>query len=164
MYHRNFWRFCTNLVEDKANHDIPLTKECLDNHFQSTCSRKCSEAPKTDWFPDVTTPIVKEFNLQPIRACEVSAASKPKKNTSSPGPDGITYAMLKRFSPIPHFLATIFNKIFESSDPPKSWRVSRTVLIFKSGDKLDPKNYRPISLSSCVGKLFHTVLNSRLLK
>ena len=30
------------------------------------------------------------------------------------------------------------------------------------GDRYDPKNYRPITLVSCLGKLFTAVLNARL--
>jgi hypothetical protein len=30
------------------------------------------------------------------------------------------------------------------------------------GDKFDPKNYRPITIVSCLGKLFTAILNERL--
>ena len=35
---------------------------------------------------------------------------------------------------------------------------------FKSGDKSDTNNYRGICVSSCLGKLFTSILNQRLLK
>ena len=34
--------------------------------------------------------------------------------------------------------------------------------IFKKGDQMDPSNYRGISLLSCLGKLYSTLLNNRL--
>ena len=36
--------------------------------------------------------------------------------------------------------------------------------IFKSGTKNDPSNYRGICISSCLGKLFCSILNQRLLE
>ena len=36
--------------------------------------------------------------------------------------------------------------------------------IYKSGNKNDPSNYRGICISSCLGKLFTSVLNARLKK
>ena len=37
-------------------------------------------------------------------------------------------------------------------------------LIFKSGTKNDPSNYRGICISSCLGKLFCSILNQRRLE
>ena len=34
--------------------------------------------------------------------------------------------------------------------------------IFKSGDRFDSSNYRGITIMSCVGKLFNSILNNRL--
>jgi hypothetical protein len=34
--------------------------------------------------------------------------------------------------------------------------------IWNSGDVKDPKNYRPITIVSCLGKLFTAILNARL--
>ena len=46
---------------------------------------------------------------------------------------------------------------------PHSCLVGNIVPIYKNkGDANDPKNYRPITLISCVGKLFTSILNQRL--
>ena len=53
--------------------------------------------------------------------------------------------------------------IFESGILPEAWLIGNVFPIFKNkGDKLDPKNYRPITLLSCLGKAFTCILNSRL--
>ena len=44
------------------------------------------------------------------------------------------------------------------------WAISHIVPIHKTGSKSDPSNYRGISLLSCLGKVFLSVLNNRLLK
>ena len=42
----------------------------------------------------------------------------------------------------------------ETGYVPEELNVGRVKLIFKSGDPLDPANYRPITVSSVIVKLF----------
>ena len=46
---------------------------------------------------------------------------------------------------------------------PQTWCNGIITPIFKSGVKSDPSNYRGICISSCLGKLFCSILNQRLL-
>ena len=41
-------------------------------------------------------------------------------------------------------------------------RVERIISIHKKGDASNPENHRGITLTSCLGKLFNSVLNNRL--
>ena len=46
---------------------------------------------------------------------------------------------------------------------PSSWLIGMIKPNYKNkGDKFDPKNYRPITIVSCLGKLFTAILNERL--
>ena len=56
----------------------------------------------------------------------------------------------------------LFNRILDSGTYPAEWNTNIIVPIHKSGLKSDPSNYRGISLSSCMSKLFITILNSRI--
>ena len=59
----------------------------------------------------------------------------------------------------------LFNIIFETGIIPDSWLVDYIKPIYKNkGDKLDPKNFRPITILSCISKLFMAILNERLNK
>ena len=43
------------------------------------------------------------------------------------------------------------------------WSVGKIIPIYKqNGDPTDPVNYRPITLLSCLSKLFTSILNNRL--
>ena len=41
---------------------------------------------------------------------------------------------------------------------PEDWKQANVVLIFKKGRKEDPGNYRPVSLTSNLGKLFEKIM------
>ena len=60
---------------------------------------------------------------------------------------------------------SLFNIIFETGIISDSWLVGYIKPIYKNkGDKLDPKHFRPITILSCVSKLFMAILNERLNK
>ena len=57
----------------------------------------------------------------------------------------------------------LFNIIFDTGVIPESWLVGIIKPIYKNkGNSKDPKNYRPITILSCLGKLFTSILNNRL--
>ena len=57
----------------------------------------------------------------------------------------------------------LFNAILTSGHVPDSWAIRKIVHIFKNkGNNTDPSNYRGITLLSCLGKAFTTIVNKRL--
>ena len=57
----------------------------------------------------------------------------------------------------------LFNLIFDSGESPDSWTLGIIKAIYKNkGDPNDPDNYRATTLVSSLGKLFTSILNSRL--
>ena len=57
----------------------------------------------------------------------------------------------------------LFNAVLDSGILPDAWLIGKIQPIFKNkGDPLLPENYRPITLLSCLGKLFTSILNNRL--
>ena len=57
----------------------------------------------------------------------------------------------------------LFNLVFDIGIIPEAWSVGKIIPIYnQKGDKSDPSNYRPITLLSCMGKLFTSVKNNRL--
>ena len=61
-------------------------------------------------------------------------------------------------------LCKLFNSIFNSGLYPEAWAKGCVVPIFKKGNIEDPNNYRGITIICCLGKLFTSILNARLLK
>ena len=58
----------------------------------------------------------------------------------------------------------LFNTILNSGVMPQTWCGGLITPIYKSGGRSDPSNYRGICVSSCLGKLFCSILNERLLE
>ena len=61
------------------------------------------------------------------------------------------------------YLHKLFNNIFHFGFYPESWSTSFITPIFKKGNINDTNNYCGISIVSCFGKLFTSVLNNRIL-
>ena len=56
----------------------------------------------------------------------------------------------------------LFNKILICGIYPNNWDHGYISPIFKSCNKYDPNNYHGIAVAGFLGKLFNTILNSRL--
>ena len=62
-------------------------------------------------------------------------------------------------------LEKIFNDILNNGKFPTDWNIGVIKPIYKKkGDRRFPANYRGITLTSCLGKLFTSILQSRLNK
>lgn len=96
----------------------------------------------------------------------VLEALKSSPNKFTCGPDGIPSFALRRFSDqlcVP--LRTIFERSLKEQCVPTAWRVATITPLYKGkGPKSDPKNYRPISLTSNVCKAMEKIVKNEILK
>ena len=85
-------------------------------------------------------------------------------NNSSPGPDTIPYEFLRQPPETSKYcLLKLYNQIWETGDFPANWKEATILPFPKAGKDLsDPKNYRPIALTSCICKVFERMVNERL--
>ena len=60
-------------------------------------------------------------------------------------------------------LIILFNKSFETGVIPKKWKLANVVPIFKKGEKTSVENYRPISLTSLLMKIFEYCIKDLML-
>ncbi|GFR13725.1 retrovirus-related Pol polyprotein from type-1 retrotransposable element R2 [Trichonephila clavata] len=106
--------------------------------------------------PPVRPPIIDSLSPAFVAACLQSAEN------SAPGPDLISYRHWREIDPSCKILCKIFNICIRLSDIPTSWKTSKTVLIHKKGDTGDIKNWRLISLSDTIYKLFTKCLTKKV--
>ena len=100
---------------------------------------------------------------QPILLTEVQKAIRSCKCNKSPGIDRIPNEVIKHPN-VENLLLKIYQYCFENGIVPKIWLRSLIKPIPKSAEKNPylPLNYRGISLISCIGKVYSSILNSRL--
>ncbi|XP_071575008.1 uncharacterized protein [Temnothorax nylanderi] len=95
-----------------------------------------------------------------FRRSELDRAIKMIKKNSAPGLDGIEYKMIQELPDSAlECLLRLFNCIWLSDSLPEDWHRYQVVFIDKPGKE----KVRPISLSSCVGKLCERMINERLI-
>lgn len=98
-----------------------------------------------------------------IDATEIERKLKAIDSNKSPGPDNISPRVLKFCAPvISSHLAVLFNALLAVGIFPTILKQSYVVPIYKSGDKSNVKNYRPIAIQSAIAKIFESLVLDRL--
>ena len=63
---------------------------------------------------------------------------------------------------VSEMLADIFNSSLESGQVPEDWRVANVTPLFKNGSREELGNYKPVSLTSVVGKVLETLIKDQM--
>ncbi|XP_055347591.1 uncharacterized protein LOC129594797 isoform X2 [Paramacrobiotus metropolitanus] len=164
-FRRNMFSF----INSKLKHGNNTSKSALktsdiEDYFKKVCNPSELAPLDCSWFSKLNKkPVTVDFNSSDIQPSDIEYILKEKKLSCGSGLDGLNYAFLKPFPIIHRFLAFLFNKILKSGKPCRSWQTGKTILIHKKGDVKSVENYRPITLTSCVGKIFHSVISKRLM-
>ena len=101
---------------------------------------------------------------QDIKEGELERAIDEAKTGKSPGEDDIAYEMIKHLGPRARwFLLDMFRRIWRGEEIPQKWRTANIKTLLKEGkDPEKTESYRPISLTSCLGKLLEKIVADRL--
>ena len=100
---------------------------------------------------------------EPFTMEELKAQISSLRNVAE-GPDAIHNEMLRHLpEPALEALLALFNSLWERGEYPETWREAVVIPILKEGKTgLEPLHYRPIALTSSLGKLLEKVVNARL--
>ena len=114
--------------------------------------------------PTTAEPGDDHFLVEPVRTDDIHAALKTFRKKTSPGADGITFTVLKQSTPkLVSALAQLFTICLLAGYFPLKWKSAIGEMLLKPGkDSKSAGSYRPISLLSCLGKLFEKVISLRL--
>lgn len=136
----------------------------FNRHFISVGQLNCLTSTSSSNFilPTPTTQILKSFNKSTPECIRKIILSL--KNDSSAGEDRMKAPFLK--NNIEYFSTTLSKFINDSIDLgkfPNSLKKAKVVPIFKSGDRQDVSNFRPISILPLFSKVFESFLRDQLL-
>jgi hypothetical protein len=172
---KSWHKFCKQLYRGTAAKEAIPTLSA-DNHLFTGPKEKATllnhtfvtkaGASARSYFPSLprkTDCIVSDIHFGEYRVKETLRTLDASK---AAGPDGIQPIVLKKCHDslnVP--LAVLFNKSFEEGTVPKEWKLAAVVPVYKNkGQRTDPQQYRPISLTSCVGKVMERLINDALLQ
>ena len=158
--HKTFWKLLEKIQKENKNaskdHIPPkrwnehFTKILRDKNGNPTLPPDSDKAGSLDY----------DINLEELK----KAAYILRLNKAS-GFDSLSNEMIIALMEVkPELIVVMFNQIFQGQTKVENWSIAMISPIFKSGIEMDPGNYRGISVLSCLGKLFSSVLNQRLLK
>ena len=171
---KTYWKLMKTLIKTKSTGDsmppLRTNETSINDCYAFTNFEKC-ELLKSYFCSisniDETSVPLPQFedrsptDLQEILISkeEIEDIIKNLDSKKAKGPDNISHSLLKLISSeisIP--LEILFNRSLNEGCFPNMWKLAHVIPIFKKGDKSLPSNYRPISLLSCVGKIFERVV------
>jgi len=89
----------------------------------------------------------------------VRNAVREIKNGKSCGPEGLHVEMLKHGTDkLIKMLAWVINRCIDGEETPQQWKVAYISSIHKKGSKKDCSNYRGISVTSVMSRLYGKIL------
>ena len=154
---KKFWNSLNKLDNKKMTNNCisSISQDSWIEHFESI---RCGENEPT-YPPDCNEDGPLDFE---ISEQELLGATSILKNGKSSGSDMISYEMLKCVIEFkPSILLKVFNSALQYNPEILDWFISIISPIHKKGSRMDPNNYRGISLISCVYKLFTVIIKNR---
>ncbi|XP_071581739.1 uncharacterized protein [Temnothorax nylanderi] len=111
---------------------------------------------------EATVPYNPAEILHPISSAEVLKRFRSTRLRVAAGPDGLRKGDLMR-NEGGYILQAIFNVIMLALKQPSAWRCNRTTLLLKEGKNPSvAANYRPITISSILSRLYWGIMDQRL--
>ena len=166
--HRDIHKFARRILDEDnyASVQPSFSREQAEEYF----SRVYLAAPKTfsrpEWMPECPQPSVPMIT-SPFTEEEVSAVISGLKSLSAPSPANQTpYTVIKRCPSLLPALLHLYNCCWTTQAIPTAWKVGIVHLLGKkkaADDPTNPSHFRPIALTSCVSKVFTSLVKRRWL-
>ena len=156
---RKFWKLLDKMEQKK---DDTVSARGISDHRWVSHFRSVFQDPGNNKPFPKNTKVSGDLDRD-VSDHELKLASYILRNGKAPGFDSISNEMLQCFLEArPDILRRVFNSILNNPRVIEKWSISMINPLHKAGSKMDPDNYRGISLLSCFSKFFTAILNLRL--
>ena len=161
-----YWELVKKLKEKKVTESNKISPTEWYNHFSKLADKNNFKRPSVlkhkDFMNEQDIKSFSELDFK-IKANEITKCVKKLKNNKACGPDGLCNEVLKYSQHIMlPVLTKLFNRVLISGIYPSIWAEGHIKKLFKKGDPLDTNNYRGITITNVIGKLFNSILNDRI--
>ena len=147
----------------EISEDNEKAKVC-NEHFIAVGQKLAEDIPSTDESPTANiTPTKTKFKFGYITVAQIENVIKRLINNKATGMNGIPNKILKDNSTyLSPFFEECFNLSIETNTFPDDFKIGKVAPVFKSGDKEDLNNYRPISVLPTIARIFERLLYNQL--
>ena len=124
--------------------------EVLSNFFASVLEREPQGELPILPTRQLITPPLEDINITEDKVLKRLKKLNPNKSC---GPDQLSPKVIREIAePLAPALTKLYKSSLTSGIVPDEWKLATISPIFKKGDKKDPSNYRPVSLTCVLGK------------
>ena len=103
------------------------------------------------------------FSLAPVHPDQVEKIIRSLNNSSSYGLDNIDTFIIKLVRPeILPAITHIVNLSISTQTFPSGWKKSKVVPLYKKDDRLNPKNYRPVTIVPILSKVLERIIFNQM--
>ena len=167
--HQNFWKKVAG-EEDPTNSVAASNKEWLKNKKAEPFMPHLPPQVGPNFIHKKSTLAnYQHYMGSAVEPEEIEVVVDGSNSKSAPGKDMIKYTILGMLDkPGRVALARLFTKCIQDGKTPDQWKEASVKMLYKLNphtqkeQTADPSNYRGISLLSCIGKIFESILNRRI--
>ena len=151
------------LLDDQGNlNSDPETKANLLQDQYIKVFSKPENASRDQEYKDKTKKEIRDIN---ITVEDIKLAIKNIPTYAAPGPDKLPAVVLKECADqLIEPIMIIWRKSLDTGEVPEFLKLQTIKPLYKKGSKALSENYRPVSLTSHLIKLFERILRKKLIK
>lgn len=170
---KTIWKAINILTNKNAAKTQPvkdISPDTLNTHFVTVADKIITDdKSKSNTLEELkeychSKNIHQSLMIPPFKLYEVYHLLRDLKQTGTKGLDGLDGKIIKLSAPvIADSLTYIYNLCLDKSYFPSAFKIAKVIPLYKSGDRSDPSNYRPISLLSVLSKPLEKHINKHII-